>query len=419
MTQNSTKNSVVQVSGRGTNVEFIIDDVSPFDQITKGLRDYLVENRGMWSGGAIAVNVGNRLTSRDQLNEIKKIIESGSGLTVIRFSCSPETMTPPLSVPDPVRPLQHNEVIIPARKPTVAPPLQVGPAAAPAAPPIVDASPAEQPPKAYPQHNEVIIPDRKPTVAPPPPVRPVAAPADPPVVEASRVAQPLKTYPQHNEVIIPEQEPTVVPPLPVDPVAAPVASNEPPRQTVLPIDQAAQVVQPAQTHAQRNVVTPKPLRVQSEPPTVVEAEQPLLMDEERANLQRPSYLQSQRDTALLVKSTCRSGEIIRHQGDVVVLGDVNPGAEVVASGDIVVFGCLRGFAHAGSDGDTKATIVALSLGSPRVQIGPHVGVSSGNNVEPKYTDSGPVIAYARRRSIHVALFEGRFFNYGKGELYDG
>ena len=329
MTQNSTKNPVVQVSGRGTNVEFIIDDVSPFDQITKGIRDYLVENRGMWSGGAIAVNVGSRLTSRDQLNEIKNIIESGSGLTVVRFSCSPETMAPPPSVPDPVRPLQH---------------------------------------------NAVIIPDRKPTVAPAPPVKPAAAPT---------------------------------------------AFNEAPRQTVLPIEEVSQVLQPSQTPRQQNAVMPEPPHVQYEPRASVEAEQPLLMDEERANLKRPSYLQSQRDTALLVKSTCRSGEIIRHQGDVVVLGDVNPGAEVVASGDIVVFGCLRGFAHAGSEGDTKATIVTLSLGSPRVQIGPHVGVSSGNNVHPKYTDSGPVIAYVRRRSIHVALFEGRFFKYGKGELYDG
>ena len=374
MTQNSTKNPVVQVSGRGTNVEFIIDDVSPFDQITKGIRDYLVENRGMWSGGAIAVNVGSRLTSRDQLNEIKNIIESGSGLTVVRFSCSPETMAPPPSVPDPVRPLQH---------------------------------------------NAVIIPDRKPTVAPAPPVRPAAAPAAPPIVEASRVAQPPKTNPQHNEVIIPERNPTVLPPPPVDPVAAPTAFNEAPRQTVLPIEEVSQVVQPSQTPRQQSAVMPEPPHVQYEPRASVEAEQPLLMDEERANLKRPSYLQSQRDTALLVKSTCRSGEIIRHQGDVVVLGDVNPGAEVVASGDIVVFGCLRGFAHAGSEGDTKATIVTLSLGSPRVQIGPHVGVSSGNNVHPKYTDSGPVIAYVRRRSIHVALFEGRFFKYGKGELYDG
>ena len=374
MTQNSTKNSVVQVSGRGTNVEFIIDDVSPFDQIIKGLRDYLVENRGMWSGGAIAVNVGNRLTSRDQLNEIKKIIEYGSGLTVIRFSCSPETMATPPSDPGPVRPLQHNEVIIPARKPTV---------------------------------------------APPPPVRPAAAPAAPSVVEASRIVQPPKTYPQHNEVIIPERKPTVVPPLPVDPVATPAASNEATRQTGMPIKEAAQVVSPTQTHRQDNAATPEPIRVQHEPSDVVEAEQPLLMDEELGNSPRPSYLQSQRDTALLVKSTCRSGEIIRHQGDVVVLGDVNPGAEVVASGDIAVFGCLRGFAHAGSEGDIKATIVALSLGSPRLQIGPHVGISSGNKVEPKYTDSGPVIAYARRRSIHVALFKGRFFKYGKGELYDG
>ena len=374
MTQNSTKNSVVQVSGRGTNVEFIIDDVSPFDQIIKGLRDYLVENRGMWSGGAIAVNVGNRLTSRDQLNEIKKIIEYGSGLTVIRFSCSPETMATPPSDPGPVRPLEHNEVIIPARKPTV---------------------------------------------APPPPVRPAAAPAAPPVVEASRIVQPPKTYPQHNEVIIPERKPTVVPPLPVDPVATPAASNEATRQTGMPIKEAAQVVSPTQTHRQDNAATPEPIRVQHEPSDVVEAEQPLLMDEELGNSPRPSYLQSQRDTALLVKSTCRSGKIIRHQGDVVVLGDVNPGAEVVASGDIAVFGCLRGFAHAGSEGDIKATIVALSLGSPRLQIGPHVGISSGNKVEPKYTDSGPVIAYARRRSIHVALFKGRFFKYGKGELYDG
>ena len=374
MTQNSTKNSVVQVSGRGTNVEFIIDDVSPFDQIIKGLRDYLVENRGMWSGGAIAVNVGNRLTSRDQLNEIKKIIEYGSGLTVIRFSCSPETMATPPSDPGPVRPLQHNEVIIPARKPTV---------------------------------------------APPPPVRPAAAPAAPPVVEASRIVQPPKTYLQHNEVIIPERKPTVVPPLPVDPVATPAASNEATRQTGMPIKEAAQAVSPTQTHRQDNAATPEPIRVQHEPSDVVEAEQPLLMDEELGNSPRPSYLQSQRDTALLVKSTCRSGKIIRHQGDVVVLGDVNPGAEVVASGDIAVFGCLRGFAHAGSEGDIKATIVALSLGSPRLQIGPHVGISSGNKVEPKYTDSGPVIAYARRRSIHVALFKGRFFKYGKGELYDG
>lgn len=125
------------------------------------------------------------------------------------------------------------------------------------------------------------------------------------------------------------------------------------------------------------------------------------------------------ESALLVKSTCRSGEIITHDGDVVVLGDVNPGAEVVAEGDIVVVGCLRGYAHAGSNGYTEATIVALSLGSPRIQIGPYVGVFANEGPWIRDTETVPVIAYVRGRSIHLAAFEGRFANYGRGELYDG
>ena len=102
-----------------------------------------------------------------------------------------------------------------------------------------------------------------------------------------------------------------------------------------------------------------------------------------------------------------------------VLADVNPGAEIIAGGDIAVFGCLRGFAHAGSQGDAKATIVALSLESPRIQIGPHVGVAPRPDqwLDPIVT--GPTIAYVRRRSIHVAPFEGRFAKYGKGVVYDG
>jgi len=368
MRQNSTKIQVVQVSGRGTNVEFIIDDVVQFDQIRKGVRDYLIENRGMWSGGAIAVNVGNRLTSRDELNELKKIIETESGLTVMRFSCSPETMapTPDVPSPEPVRSLQHNEVIVPDREPTVVPQAPVRPAAGPVTPAIIEPLKAFRSPKAVPQHNEGIVPDRPSNGTLPPGMR----------------AAPL------------------------------INRNEQPQQTVLPIDEASQAVETPESYPQHN-------EVDSEPPEVAAAEQPLLMDEERAKTKQASYLQSQRDTALLVKSTCRSGEIIRHQGDVVVMGDVNPGAEVIASGDILVFGCLRGFAHAGCEGDAKATIVALSLGSPRVQIGSHVGVSSSNAAQPKHTDSGPLIAYVRRRSVHVALFEGRFFKYGKGVLYDG
>ncbi|HHV62805.1 MAG TPA: septum site-determining protein MinC [Firmicutes bacterium] len=64
---------------------------------------------------------------------------------------------------------------------------------------------------------------------------------------------------------------------------------------------------------------------------------------------------------LLVKRTLRSGQGINHPGNVVVLGDVNPGAEVIAGGDIIVMGTLRGVAHAGVTGNEGAIVVALRL----------------------------------------------------------
>ena len=130
-----------------------------------------------------------------------------------------------------------------------------------------------------------------------------------------------------------------------------------------------------------------------------------------------------RDTALFVKSTCRSGEVIRHAGDVVILGDVNPGAEIIAGGDITVFGSLRGTAHAGSGGLTKAAIIAFRLESPRLQIGPYIGVApnsvAAKGKRAKSGELAPKIAYVRRRSIYVATFTGRFAKYSRGIPYEG
>ena len=56
-------------------------------------------------------------------------------------------------------------------------------------------------------------------------------------------------------------------------------------------------------------------------------------------------------SAFLVRRTLRSGNSIQHSGPIIVIGDVNPGAEIVSTGDIVVWGRLRGMVHAGADGD--------------------------------------------------------------------
>lgn len=76
---------------------------------------------------------------------------------------------------------------------------------------------------------------------------------------------------------------------------------------------------------------------------------------------------------LVLARTLRSGQAVYHRGDVVILGDVNPGAEVVATGHIVVMGALRGVAHAGAGGDETAVVAALRLEPTQLRIGSRVG----------------------------------------------
>jgi septum site-determining protein MinC len=269
----ASKTGVVQVSGRGINVDFTIDDSAPFDDVAQKLRQYLVENRGLWSSGTINVNAGRWMLSRDQLNRIKQVIETESGLTVNRFWCSPDNLD--------------------AAKCDVNGTGTAGSTS-------------------------------------------VAAFREPSNPKRAEVAQgPFSTRPKLKE----------------------------------PKSGGSRKGLPAE--------------------------------------------------ALFIKATFRSGESISYPGDVVVLADVNPGAEIVAEGDIVVFGSLQGLVHAGAAGDTKATIIALELNSPRIQIGPYTGLAPTEFSGSKTKGTVPQIAYVRRRSIHVAPYAGRYAKYGRGLLYEG
>jgi septum site-determining protein MinC len=75
---------------------------------------------------------------------------------------------------------------------------------------------------------------------------------------------------------------------------------------------------------------------------------------------------------VLVERTLRSGQSIRCAGHVVVLGDVNPGAEVIAGGDVIVWGHLRGIVHAGAMGDPERCVCALDLSPTQLRIGSHI-----------------------------------------------
>ena len=68
------------------------------------------------------------------------------------------------------------------------------------------------------------------------------------------------------------------------------------------------------------------------------------------------------------RGSLRSGQKIEYEGSLVILGDVNAGAEVLAGENIVVLGILRGMAHAGAKGNKEAIIAAASIESPQIRI---------------------------------------------------
>ncbi|MGC8839796.1 MAG: septum site-determining protein MinC [Anaerolineae bacterium] len=101
--------------------------------------------------------------------------------------------------------------------------------------------------------------------------------------------------------------------------------------------------------------------------------------------------------AVLVCRTLRSGQALRHPGHVVVIGDVNPGAEIVAGGHVVVWGRLRGTVHAGAHGDEGAVICALRLAPTQLRIADVVARSPENAGEP----DAPEVARLRDGRIVV------------------
>lgn len=89
-------------------------------------------------------------------------------------------------------------------------------------------------------------------------------------------------------------------------------------------------------------------------------------------LAAPEDSPSEEMSGIVVRRTLHSGQALHHAGHITLIGDLNPGAELVAAGDLIVWGKLRGTAHAGAMGDEKAIICALQLMPNQIRIGPHI-----------------------------------------------
>jgi septum site-determining protein MinC len=102
------------------------------------------------------------------------------------------------------------------------------------------------------------------------------------------------------------------------------------------------------------------------------------------------------EDGLLVNRTLRSGYHISTPGHVTIIGDVNPGAEIVAGGSIIVWGKLRGMVHAGADGNENAVVCALDLAPTQLRIAGMIAVTPQRKGKPQpeiaHVQDGRVVA---------------------------
>jgi septum site-determining protein MinC len=105
------------------------------------------------------------------------------------------------------------------------------------------------------------------------------------------------------------------------------------------------------------------------------------------------------DAPLYLQTTVRSGVDIRHPGTIVILGDTNPGSTLAADGDILVWGRLRGLAHAGASGNRHCRIMALQLQPTQLRIADLVARPPDGSAHIY----GPEVAYVGDNTIRIAL----------------
>jgi septum site-determining protein MinC len=103
-------------------------------------------------------------------------------------------------------------------------------------------------------------------------------------------------------------------------------------------------------------------------------------------------------TLKILNKTIRSGQNVEYDGDILIIGDVNPDAYVVASGNIIVMGTLRGIVHAGANGDETAVIMALKLKPQQLRIASYLTRSPDEEIEsPEY----PEKAFIENNQIYI------------------
>jgi septum site-determining protein MinC len=110
-----------------------------------------------------------------------------------------------------------------------------------------------------------------------------------------------------------------------------------------------------------------------ETPVIKSIDMAMMTIENRVDLISKEYFRAK---SIFISHTLRSGQRVECEGDIVVLGDVNDGAEVIAGGSIAVMGALRGLAHAGATGRADVVVAASDLKPKQLRISGKIALLS-------------------------------------------
>jgi septum site-determining protein MinC len=105
----------------------------------------------------------------------------------------------------------------------------------------------------------------------------------------------------------------------------------------------------------------------------------------------------EKKSLMIINKTLRGGQRIEHDGDVLIIGNVNPNAYIVASGNIIVMGTLRGIIHAGANGDETAVVMGLRLKPQQIRIASFLSRTPDDVEIPKY----PEKAFVENNQIYI------------------
>ncbi len=122
------------------------------------------------------------------------------------------------------------------------------------------------------------------------------------------------------------------------------------------------------------------------------------------------FFEEMKDHAKIVTGIIRSGQIYEVKGNILLIGDVHPGGNILATGNIYILGSLKGMAHGGIGGNKDAYVAASTMGSSQLRIADKILSTNNEKIlnNNANIDNHDLIAYIEKRQIVIDTIQSYF-----------